>query len=273
MQKKLSKFCRKLLISEMDGTFMKSEILGVKFDNVSLMGAQEGVSNLLSKPSSSSKKGFYIVTPNPEFVIESLKDRDLQRILNEADLSIPDGIGVLWASRILGRGIEHRCGGADLVELLLREGNEKNWVFFFLGGKGNTAKSAAHKTALKYPHLKIGYLAGEPGVDFDKTSLESIKDFAAREGIIDILLVAYGQNKQEKWIDRNKTKIPVKISIGVGGVLDYIAGNRVRAPKIVRDLGLEWLFRLVQEPNRFRRQLALPKFVYLVIKEKLLPPR
>ena len=245
---------------------MKPEILGVKFDNASLHDALDAILGMLR--SKSSRKNYYVVTPNPEFVMEAKKDAEFKRILNGSDLSIPDGIGILWSSRLLNRGLEHRSSGADLVDLLLDVGNKNKWVFFFLGGRGETAYKAADNVLAKYPDLTIGCFEGGPGEDFDTSSGDVIKSFARQHGGIHILLVAYGQNKQEKWIDRNLGRLPVRVSIGVGGVLNYLAGNKVRAPKVIRNLGLEWLFRLLQEPRRFRRQLALPKFVFAVLKEK-----
>lgn len=253
----------KLLISRN----LKKEVLGLKFDNVSLADSQNSIISFLSS-NPSKRKGYYVVTPNPEFVVEAREDKDFQQIINDADLSLPDGVGIVWASKVLGETIDHRTTGADLVNLLLETGNERGWVFFFLGGKEGVAKEAAVRVTQKYPKLKIGCHQGEPGQGFDESSRAVLKDFARKYGVIDIILVAYGQNKQEKWIVRNLDHIPVRVAIGVGGALDLLSGRLSRAPKFVQGLGLEWLYRLIQEPWRWRRQLALPKFVFLVLEEK-----
>lgn len=244
----------------------KIDILGIKFNNVSLSEAVKKCSEWLS-----SSGNYYIVTPNPEFVVDSLKDKEFKDILNKADLSVPDGIGVIWAGRIVGRRFKERVTGADLVNKLLEEGNTKGCSFFFLGGEGGSAKRAAERAITSYKNLRIGYYEGGPGQEFDELARNHLNNFSRKTSVIDFLLVGYGQKKQEKWIARNLDVIPVKVAIGVGGVLDYLSLKKFRAPKLIRQHGFEWLFRLLQEPRRWRRQLALPYFVYLILKERKAP--
>lgn len=250
----------------MDKNREKVDILGIKFNNLSLLEVVQEIKSFISK--SSREEQLKVYTPNPEFVIEARRDNSFKKILNESDLSLADGVGIIWASTLLGKTIKDRVTGADLVSALLRIGNENSYTFFFLGGEGDTSKRAAEFVKSQFTNLRIGGYGGEPGEEFDEEARKQIKEFVAKEGMIDILLVAYGQNKQEKWIDRNLKHLPVKVAIGVGGVLDYLAGNKKRAPQSIQKIGLEWLFRLIQEPLRIKRQSALIYFAYLVLKEK-----
>jgi len=244
----------------------KVDILGIKFNNLSLLEVVQEIKSFISQ--NSQELQLKIFTPNPEFVIEARKDKSFNEILNESDLNLADGVGIVWASKVLGQPIKERVTGADLINTFLKIGNENSYTFFFLGGKGDTARKAAQCIRSRFPNLKIGWFRGEPDREYDGETRRQLKEFTTKHGVIDILLVAYGHNKQEKWIDRNLKYLRVKVAIGVGGVLDYLSGRKKRAPKIIQSLGLEWLFRLLQEPRRIKRQIALIYFAYLVLKEK-----
>lgn len=227
----------------------------------------------LSKVETMVKSGgqHYIVTPNPEFIIQAQKDQEFAQILNKADLVIPDGIGLIWASRFLyGRkkGLPERVAGVDLMEDICRLSSDQNWSAFFLGAQDGVAAKAAEEIQKKYPIKVLGTYSGWAGRDFDKENQTIIKDKIGQRHC-QFIFVAYGSGKQEKWIERNLAQIPVDIAMGVGGSFDFLSGKIKRAPGLVRKIGLEWLWRLIKEPWRFKRQLSLPKFVYLVFLEKI----
>src|SRR3989344_1063763 len=242
---------------------MKKEILGVKVDDFNNQQILEKVDNFLD-----DAKKHYLVTPNPEFLVAAQRDEEFKQILNEADIAIPDGIGVIIASVLLGRGIKNRITGTDLVSQLTKLASEKNYSIFLLGGRDGVAKRTESKLIQKYPNISIvGTYEGEADKTGDSETTKAIIEANRSGGFIDFLFVAYGQAKQEKWIKRNLGKIPVKVAVGVGGAFDYLSGKKPRAPFFLQKIGLEWLFRLLIEPWRFKRQLVLPYFIYLILKE------
>jgi N-acetylglucosaminyldiphosphoundecaprenol N-acetyl-beta-D-mannosaminyltransferase len=192
---------------------------------------------------------------------------------------------VLNASKLLKKGISERITGVDLMVDIVRECAKEGLTTGFFGGVSGVAEKTAECLQKSYPNLKVGFVGSEWGDEgFEKarkyqgassTKNEESKtklntDYGLRStNVIDILFVALGFPKQEEWIAANLDKIPVTAAMGVGGSFDYISGNVRRAPQFLRSIGLEWLFRLINEPWRVKRQLMLPKFVYLVLKEKL----
>ena len=238
---------------------MKKYILGIKIDDVDIDQATKIVEGWLSKPGK-----HYIVTPNPEFIMMAQNDQGFKKILNDADLSIPDGIGL----NLFG-GIKNRITGVDLMEKLIALSSEKAYTVGFLGGEKGVAKRLVERLKKQYPNLTVRYAIEGPVIPA-KAGIYTNKDLwipdLVRDDKVDILFVAFGQGKQEKWIASNLEKIPVKVAMGVGGTFDYLSGEVMRAPKLIRDLGLEWLFRLIREPWRIKRQVALLKFIWLMLK-------
>lgn len=216
---------------------MKKTILGVKIDDINMEEAISIVDGWLSKNGK-----HYIVTPNPEFLVTAEKNPQFKKILNEADLAIPDGIGLR-----LG-GVKNTVTGTDFMERLCKLASEKGYSVGLLGGKDGVADMAAINLLRKYPKLQI----------------KCINDSAPRIPPADILFAAFGHPKQEYWINENLPKIPVKVAMGVGGAFDYISGKVPRAPIWMRDLGLEWLFRLIVQPWRIKRQLSILKYIWLL---------
>lgn len=208
-------------------------------------------------------KKLFITTPNPEMLVACHRDVSLKTLMKTADVSIPDGIGVVWASKTLHKPLQTRVSGVDLMVDLCQECAKQGLTVGFLGGWGNVAERTANCLKKKLPDLKIGFVGEE--WDEDKFKIQNSK--FKIEGI-DILFVAFGFPKQEQWIHDNLDKIPVTAAMGVGGAFDYLSGNVRRAPKWVQNSGFEWLFRLIRQPWRARRQLALIEFVYLVLKER-----
>jgi N-acetylglucosaminyldiphosphoundecaprenol N-acetyl-beta-D-mannosaminyltransferase len=236
----------------------QTKVLGVKINPVSY---QETIATIKTYLKGNIKH--QITTVNPEFIVTAQSDPEFKQILNDASLAVPDGVGLL----LVNRDITTRVTGTDLIERLAEVGEKEGWRFFFLGGRNSSGQETSNLLRLKYPALKVvGNFEGDGSEVGDKESVDKLRE----AGPIDLLLVAYGHPKQEKWIKRNLEKSNAKVAIGVGGAFDYLSGRSARAPGLVRQIGLEWLFRLIKEPWRFKRQLALPKFIYLVLKEKLI---
>ncbi len=206
-----------------------------------------------------------VVTVNPEFVMEARRNTAFRRVLNEADLAVPDGVGILWAGRLLGCPFRGRVPGVELALHLAGQAAERGYRLFLLGAAPGVAEAAAGRLREKYPTLTIaGTYAGSP----DPAEEEEI---AARIRAVSphILFVAYGAPRQDLWLKRNLPRLNVAVGIGVGGTLDYISGRVHRAPSWMRRHGLEWLYRLFRQPWRWRRMLSLPAFVALVLAEAL----
>ncbi len=205
-----------------------------------------------------------ICTVNPEFIMAAQQDADFMHVLNQAALNVPDGVGVLWAARRSGHRLRGRVGGSDLVGQVARRAAVAGWKIFLLGAAEGVAEQAAVKLREWYPGIRIvGTFAGSPAIDQEAAIVARI-----RAVMPDILLVAYGAPKQDKWIARNIDRIGVPVAVGIGGSLDHIVGKQKRAPQWMQRVGLEWFYRLLREPWRWRRQLALPKFVWHVVVER-----
>ena len=234
------------------------DILGIPIDRLTMPQTVAHITVFMVEP-----RLHQITTPNPEFVMTAQQDPDFQRILNQADLCLPDGIGLVWASRWLGQPIPERVPGSELVYQLAERAAAQNWSLFLLGAAAGVAEEAGHILQTLYPGLIIaGTYAGSPDPREDETICGRINTSQA-----DILYVAYGAPQQDKWIDRNRhTLTTVRVAMGVGGALDFITGKAIRAPRIMQRLGLEWLYRLWREPWRWRRMLALPRFVLAVLR-------
>lgn len=205
-----------------------------------------------------------IVTINPEFVMRAQQNAAFAAVLDAADLATPDGVGVLWAARRRGIHIAERVGGADLALPLARQCARLGHRLFLLGAADGVAAEAARRLQQQVPGLHIaGSYAGSPAPQHDEETLALLHH--ARP---DVLLVAYGSPAQDFWIARNKARLAVPVSIGVGGTLDYLAGVQRRAPAVLRRLWLDWAFRLVMQPWRWRRMLAIPRFMWAVWREQ-----
>jgi len=185
-----------------------------------------------------------VVTPNPEICLAAQGDAAFLEILNRADLAVPDGFGLLLVARILGAPLRERVTGVDLMNRIAEAAATRNWRIYLLGGEPGVAERAAQMLQNRFPALIIaGADAGEGGV------VERIRQAAP-----EILFVAFGAVKQEKWIAAHIAELPsVKVAMGVGGAFDFLAGKARRAPSFLRVLGLEWLWRLIIEPRRARR--------------------
>jgi N-acetylglucosaminyldiphosphoundecaprenol N-acetyl-beta-D-mannosaminyltransferase len=209
----------------------------------------------------------HVVTVNPEFIMAAKRDDEFREVLRDADLATADGVGVVFAARVVGERIRERLTGVDLSEALASMTSPAPNIFLLGAGPG-VADAAVDKLVRKYPGVSIsGTYGGSPRHEEAGEILQRIGSSGANT-----LLVAFGAPAQEKWIAEHLHDLAacgIVLAIGVGGAFDYLAGNVPRAPRIIRRMGLEWLYRLVRQPWRWRRQLALPQFVFHVLRKRL----
>lgn len=233
----------------------KLNILGVGVDTFDMKGATNFLVDALSKDGLTK-----VYTPNSEILLHAYKNKDYADVLNRAELVTADGIGVVHASRILGLPLPERVSGFDLAnELLAVSAPLKKSVYLF-GSKPGVAEAAAEKITTLYPGIEISGVAD--GYFDDEKEKAIIADI--NEKSPDILFVCLGFPKQESWIDAH-ADLNAKIAMGLGGTLDVFAGTVKRAPKFFQKFGIEWLYRLLKQPSRFIRMLALPKFGFTVL--------
>lgn len=232
-------------------------ILGVRVDGVTFDQVIDTVRGWLTTPGVRQ-----ICTVNPEFVIKAGDDAAFRAVLAAADLNVPDGIGLLLAARRWGARLPERVAGSDLVYALAELAAAHGKRLFLLGAAPGVAEAAAAQLQARYPALIIaGTYAGSPAAAENDAIVARINAAQA-----DLLYVAYGAPRQDLWIARNRAALTtVRVAIGVGGSLDFIAGRTPRAPRRVQQIGLEWLYRLYREPWRWRRMAALPRFVWRVL--------
>lgn len=232
-------------------------ILGIPIDNVTEDDAIERIAAFLAEGGPHQ-----VVTTNPEFVMEAQRSATFRRVLQNADLSVPDGFGLLLAARWLGTPLRGRATGVALTYRIAELAAARGYRIFLLGAAPGVAEEAAAILTRMYPGLCIaGCFAGSPTPRHEPFLRQIIA--AARP---DILLVAYGHPAQDVWIARNQPYMQVPLAMGVGGVYDYISGRVPLAPAWLRRLGLEWLYRLLRQPWRWRRILvAVPLFSWTVV--------
>lgn len=262
-------------------SFVTCDILGVPINNVNMNEASSLVllymdeeNNIQNKSkmifnsneeNNMQNKPKMIFTPNPEFVMLALKDAKFMQILNESDLNIADGIGVVIGSKMLGTPLRERVAGYDLTQRIFSVIKNTKKTVYFLGSSEENVKKAKENMEKKYRGLKIiGYHNGYFTDEQDNIIIEEINSLKP-----DLILVGLGCPRQEKWIYENREKINTKVMIGVGGSFDVMSGNVKRAPKIFIKLNLEWFYRLITQPTRFKRMLKLPLFILEILKYKL----
>ena len=234
-------------------------ILGIRVDNVTCDEALARMEEFIA-----DGRPHHVVTVNPEFIAAAQDDPHFAQILNRAHLNLPDGQGLIWAARILGTPLKQRVTGVDTVLKLAELSAEKGYRPYLLGAADGVAAAAARQLQVRFPGLEIaGTHAGSPLPEEDERVVNGIKRTNAQ-----LLFVAFGAPHQEKWIARNLTHLGVPLAMGVGGAFDFISGQANRAPHWVQRIGLEWLHRLIHQPWRWRRMLALPRFVLLVLRER-----
>ncbi|MDR1532792.1 MAG: WecB/TagA/CpsF family glycosyltransferase [Clostridiales bacterium] len=233
---------------------MKTHILGVPVDNVTRNVALARLLKILS-----GDRHCVLLTPNPEMVMAAQSDEEFMKVFYAADLVVPDGIGIVLASRLNRVKIKERVAGCDLVQELLAALPCPASVYL-LGGRPGVCEKAAANIESRYKNAKVcGFHHGY----FDQREERQIL-IDIQNKMPDILLVGLGFPKQEKWIYDNR-ELPVKLSAAIGGTLDILAGTAARAPESFRRLGLEWFYRLLTQPSRIGRMFVLPVFALKVL--------
>lgn len=237
---------------------MKLDVMGLQFDNVTMDEALARADAFLS-----GDKTVCVVTPNAEIAYEALHDASLRKLLNSADLMLPDGAGVVLASKLLKTPLKEKVAGVDFAAGLLKLLAKNQQSVFLLGAKPGVAETAAEKMVQMTPGLRIaglhdGYFTDEAPI------IAQINESGA-----DVLFVCLGSPKQELFMQRYRQALGVKIMIGLGGSLDAFAGTVKRAPQWMIRMNLEWLYRLIKEPKRFGRMLRLPKYLFAVMKTRI----
>lgn len=237
---------------------MKIDVMGLKFDSMTMDEALSRAEALLR-----GDKAAYVVTPNAEIAYEALHDGQLREMLNGADLMLPDGAGVVLASKLLRTPVKQKVAGVDFAAGLLGILERNGQSLYLLGGKTGIGELAAQKMLEAHPQLCIagiadGYFQDEAPV------IAKINASGA-----DALFVCLGAPKQERFMVQHQQELHVHLMAGLGGSLDAFAGTVQRAPAWMIRLNLEWLYRLIREPKRFRRMLRLPKYLWAVMLKRI----
>ncbi len=245
----------------------KISIFGVEILNVTFEESAKILKEFLQED-----KLHTIVTPNTEIVMACKKDEKLKNLINDQDLVIPDGIGLVIGSKIRKKPLKERVTGFDISMELIKIAHEEGYSLYLLGGEPGIALQAQKKLQESFPGLDIvgtqhGYFKGTHlGQKGHPEELAVIADINEKKP--DIIFLGLGFPKQEIWIEEYRNKLKSKIIIGNGGVLDVIAGKSKRAPEIFIKLNLEWLYRLLKDPSRIKRQMAIPKFLFSIMTDK-----
>ena len=236
----------------------KVSVLGVTFDNKT---KEAFLKELMARID--HKKKSFVVTANPEIVMYAKKDPNYMSLIKEADYVIADGIGIIKGSKILGTPIVERVAGYDLMLALLEEANQQGSRVYLLGAKEDVLQSTVAKVKKLYPSIN---LVGSRNGYFDFSDSAVIEAVQATQP--DIVFVAIGYPKQEQWIHQYMRTASKGLLMGVGGSFDVLSGKSKRAPKIFIKLNIEWLYRLIKQPFRIKRMMALPRFLREVKNEK-----
>ena len=237
---------------------VKTDVLGVLYDNVTMQEALERGAALLEADAPA-----YCVTPNAEMAYEALHDEAFRAVLNGASLVLPDGAGVVLGAKILKTPLKQKVAGIEFAQNLLPILEETGKRLFLLGSKPGVAELAAEKMLQKHPKLCVcGTMDG-----YFKDDSEAVARINAARA--DVVFVCLGAPKQEYFMQKHAPELNVHLMIGLGGTLDGIAGTVKRAPQWMIRLQLEWLYRLIKQPSRLGRMMRLPKFVFAAIKKRM----
>ena len=236
----------------------KVRFLNVSIDNLTMDEALLAADGLIRQGKMS-----FITTPNVDHLVILEKNRELQEAYAQADLVLADGMPLVWFSRFYGTPIKEKISGSDFLPKLCELAAQKGYRIFFLGGEDGVARKASQNLKVMFPELQIvGHYSPEIGFENDLQQMENI-DQRLKDARPDILVVALGCPKQEIFIVKNKDRWKIPLSIGVGASLDFLAGKQKRAPRWMSNHGLEWLFRLKQEPIRMFKRYFLRDWRFL----------
>ncbi len=237
---------------------MRINIMGVGFDSLTLSEAVDRAEALISE-----RRAAYVVTPNPEIVMTCWENTNAMEAVQNADLVLPDGVGVVYGAKILGIPLKGKLPGIDFATELMRRMATHGGRAYLLGAKPGVAEMAGERLTEQFPGLIVcgthdGYFQEDAPVIDEINALQP-----------DLLLVCLGAPKQEIWMLRNRSALKVGLMAGLGGSLDVFAGTVKRAPAFFQKLGLEWFYRLIKEPWRFKRMMKLPKFLFACIGKRI----
>lgn len=246
-----------------DHSFPISIVMDVPFSKMSLKETNEYLTDRIEK-----KLVTHVVTANPEIVMYANESLEYKKVLHESDIIVPDGIGIVYASKLRNNPVTERVAGYDLLHSLMAKANERGWSVYLLGANEEINRLAFERLAKDYPNAKLvgrnhGYFSDN--TTEEREVIEEIQNLQP-----ELLFVALGFPKQELWISRNKNKLNSTFLMGVGGSLDVLSGKVKRAPKLWQKLGIEWLYRLISTPSRWRRMLVLPVFLLKELKFSIL---
>lgn len=240
-------------------------LLGVTVNSESKNTILEKIIKYISQPTGF----FHIVSLNPENLVLTTENQEFKKVVETAQIKLIDGVGVALAGRLLGVPVGGRLTGVDMVKELLKLADRISSRVLLIGGKPNLALRLAQCWQLKYPQAKISGLEGFKNIKkpTEEEEEELFDIVSVRKP--QIVMAAFGSPEQELWFWRNRRRLNGIVCLGVGGAFDYLSGAISRPPKIIQKIGLEWLYRLVRQPWRWRRQTRLIKFLWLLIKEKI----
>ena len=233
----------------------QARILGVRVDCLETQATLDRIEGLVA-----AGGRHLVATVNPEFIMRARRDAQFARVLEAADLCLADGTGVVWAARRQGCSMSGPVTGTDLIPPLAELCAKRGFRLFLLGAAPGVAADLAARLRTNHPHLEVAAHPGSPDPSADEETLKLITAHRTQ-----VLLVAFGAPKQELWIDRVKDRLEPFVGLGVGGAFDYLTGRVPRAPRWMRRAGLEWLFRLVNQPWRVRRMAVLPVYAIKVL--------
>lgn len=234
-------------------------ILGVPVDNLTMTETLDRLERFI-EIGRATGRSHQVATVNTDFITNALDDPELLALLQMTDLNMPDGMPIVWGARLLGTPIQERVTGVDTIMQLAARAAQKGYSIYFLGAAPGVADHAARIMQQKYPGIKIAGVSSPMIPANAATDPHILEEIRATHP--DILLVAFGNPKQEKWIATYGRQLHVPVMIGVGGTLDLISGQKIRAPKWMRHSGLEWTFRLAQEPKRLWRRYRRDIFIF-----------
>ncbi|KRF33972.1 WecB/TagA/CpsF family glycosyltransferase [Paenibacillus sp. Soil787] len=237
----------------------KVRIYGVPISKMSMDQTVAYLTNVIEQ-----RQPHQIITANPIMVMAAQEDSAYLSMMQRAELIVPDGTGVVWAAKYVGEPVVERVPGYDLIHELMKVGESKGWKVYLLGASNEVIQAAAEKLRTTYPRIKL--VGVRDGYFKDEQDAEVIRDIV--DAAPDILLVGRSAANQEPWIGKYKQQIGVPVMMGVGGSFDVLSGKLKRAPVLFQKLRLEWFYRLIQEPWRYKRMLLLPKFAIKVMRDK-----
>lgn len=240
------------------------KLLGISLQPDSEKSILEKIKKYIEAP----RGFFHIVSVNPENIMEARTNNDFKKVVETAQIQIMDGSGIIWAGKMKGEPHMERVTGVDLMETLMRGAGKERRRTMLIGGSPKVAEILAECYQQEYPEAKFLGLTGINDIKNIQKSEEEAIISIVRDYMPQIVFVSFGSPAQELWIERHKSEFEGAVCMGVGGAFDFLSGRVGRAPVFIRKMGLEWLFRLVTQPWRFKRQLKLLEFVGLILLHK-----